>query len=238
MSSAEAAPLVRLNGVSKVYRTEEIETHALANVDLQIARGEYVSITGPSGSGKSTLLSILGLLDTPTAGECLYDGQPAHRLSVTQRAKLRNQYLGFVFQSFNLVDDLTVAANVALPLVYGGVSAAEHRKRAAEARGRVGMSHRANHFAPQLSGGEQQRVAVARAIVRDSAMLLADEPTGNLDSTNGQVVMELIGKLHAEGTTVCVVTHDARYAALAQRQIKLIDGRVTADPKRESQEEP
>ncbi len=223
-----SAPVVSLKAVSKVFYTEEVETHALSAIDLEVREGEYVAITGPSGSGKSTLLAILGLLDFPTAGTVAFGGDDVLRLSATDRAHLRNRRLGFVFQTFNIIGDLTIQENVALPLVYGGVPAKEHHDLAISALRRVGIEHRARHYPAQLSGGEQQRAAVARAIVRKSALLLADEPTGNLDSANGEVVMQLFDELNQAGTTICLVTHDARHAARASRQVRLIDGLINS----------
>lgn len=220
------APLIQLNGVRKVFFTDEVETHALADVHLEIREGEYVAINGPSGCGKTTLLSILGLLDTPSDGSYLLEDKPVANLSPADRARIRNRRIGFVFQAFNLIGDLTVAENVELPLTYRGMSGAERTKRVQQALERVGMSHRAKHYPVQLSGGQQQRVAVARAVVGDPAILLADEPTGNLDSTNGEAVMELLRTLNRAGATVCMVTHDPRYAKHADRSIHLFDGRV------------
>ncbi|MBV8518757.1 MAG: ABC transporter ATP-binding protein [Acidobacteria bacterium] len=219
-------PLIELRAVKKVFTTEEVETHVLSDVDLAIERGEYVSIAGPSGCGKSTLLSILGLLDTPTAGEYRFDGRGLDLLSPRELARVRNQQIGFIFQSFNLIGDLTVADNVALPLLYRNVPAAERRAAVDEALARVEMAHRAKHYPSQLSGGQQQRVAVARAIAGKPSILLADEPTGNLDSKNGAIVMQLIRDLHAGGATVCMVTHDPRYAEHADRTIQLFDGQL------------
>jgi putative ABC transport system ATP-binding protein len=222
--------LIRLRGVTKVFLTDEIETHALAGIHCDIERGEFVSISGPSGCGKSTLLAILGLLDTPTGGEYTLAGQPTAALSSDERAALRNREIGYIFQSFNLIGDLTVRENVELPLAYREGIAAQARKEAVhEALERVGMAHRLNHYPSQLSGGQQQRVAVARALVGRPHILLADEPTGNLDSRNGEAVMDLLRKLHAEGATVCMVTHDPRYADFAQRKLMLFDGRVIAE---------
>ncbi len=220
---------IRLEGVSKVFLTDEVETHALSNVHLEIQAGEYVSISGPSGCGKTTLLSILGLLDTPTEGAYQLDGQPVTNLTAAQRARVRNREIGFVFQAFNLIGDLTVSENVELPLTYRGMSASERRERVREALERVGMGHRTRHYPSQLSGGQQQRVAVARAIAGRPLMLLADEPTGNLDSKNGEVVMELLTELHREGATIVMVTHDPRYARHADRDIHLFDGQVIGD---------
>jgi putative ABC transport system ATP-binding protein len=222
-------PLIRLEGVTKVFYTDEVETHALDNINIEILRGEYVSIAGPSGCGKSTLLSILGLLDTPTEGRYTLNGRTATELSLTERARVRNREVGFVFQSFNLIGDLTVFENVELPLTYRGMRPQERKARVAAALERVGMAHRAKHLPSQLSGGQQQRVAVARAVCGEPSILLADEPTGNLDSKNGEAVMELLGELHRGGATICMVTHDARYASHAGRTIHLFDGRVVEE---------
>ena len=219
-------PLIQLQGVRKVFFTDEVETHALADVHLEIREGEYVAINGPSGCGKTTLLSILGLLETPSDGSYLLEDKPVANLSPAERARIRNRRIGFVFQAFNLIGDLTVAENVELPLTYRGMSGGERTKRVQQALEKVGMSHRAKHYPVQLSGGQQQRVAVARAVVGDPAILLADEPTGTLDSTNGEAVMELLRALHRAGATVCMVTHDPRYAKHADRSIHLFDGRV------------
>ena len=224
-----APTLIQLQGIKKVFYTDEVETHALADVHLGIKQGEYVAIAGPSGCGKTTLLSILGLLDTPTEGSYLLDNQPVANLSAADRARVRNRQIGFIFQAFNLIGDLTVYENVELPLTYRGLSGAERKKRVTEALERVGMSHRIKHYPAQLSGGQQQRVAVARAVAGDPAILLADEPTGNLDSSNGEAVMELLRELHRGGATICMVTHDPRYAAHADRTIELFDGRVVEE---------
>jgi len=218
--------LIQLDDLSKVFYTEEVETHALSGIHLDIKSGEFVSIAGPSGCGKTTLLSILGLLDSPTSGQYLLDGEPVANLSAGQRAKIRNQAIGFIFQAFNLIGDLTVYENVELPLTYRGMGGAERKERVHAALERVGMAHRMGHYPSQLSGGQQQRVAVARAIVGKPLILLADEPTGNLDSKNGNAVMDLLNELHAEGATICMVTHDPRYAHVAERQIHLFDGQV------------
>jgi putative ABC transport system ATP-binding protein len=223
------APLVRLDGVGKVFYTEEVETHALSEVHLEIQEGEYVSIAGPSGGGKTTLLSILGLLDSPSHGEYLLKGEPVANLTASQRARIRNREIGFIFQAFNLIGDLTVYENVELPLTYRGMSSSERKERVEEALERVQMSHRNNHYPAQLSGGQQQRVAVARAIAGKPAVLLADEPTGNLDSVNGEAVMSLLRELHEGGATICMVTHDPRYAEHAERSIHLFDGRIVED---------
>ena len=218
--------LIRLEGITKVFYTDEVETHALADVNLEIRDGEYVSIAGPSGSGKTTLLSILGLLDTPSSGEYMLANQQVANLSPADRARVRNRQIGFIFQAFNLIGDLTVAENVELPLTYRGMTAEERKSRVHASLDKVGMSHRANHYPSQLSGGQQQRVAVARAVAGDPAILLADEPTGNLDSQNSEAVMDLLRELHGGGATICMVTHDARYAQHADRVIALLDGRV------------
>jgi putative ABC transport system ATP-binding protein len=222
--------LIQIEGLTKVFYTDEIETHALSGVYLSIARGEYVAMSGPSGCGKSTLLSILGLLDTPTAGEYTLNGKAVANLNFAERSRIRNQEIGFIFQSFNLIGDLTVFENVELPLTYrSGMAASERRDRVTQALERVGMAHRVRHFPAQLSGGQQQRVAVARALAGTPSILLADEPTGNLDSRNGEAVMKLLAELHAEGATICMVTHDNRFAAHAQRQVHLFDGKVVAE---------
>jgi putative ABC transport system ATP-binding protein len=219
-------PLLSLKGIQKVFLTDEVETHALSDVHLEIARGEYVAIEGPSGCGKTTLLSILGLLDSPSGGEYLLDGESVAQLAAGDRARVRNRQIGFIFQAFNLIGDLTVFENVELPLTYRGMSAAERHERVNAALERVGMSHRTKHYPSQLSGGQQQRIAVARAVAGDPAILLADEPTGNLDSVNGEAVMELLRELHRNGATICMVTHDQRYAQHADRSVHLFDGRV------------
>jgi putative ABC transport system ATP-binding protein len=218
-SSNGFTPLICLNGVTKVFLTDEVETHALSGIHLDIRMGEYLSIAGPSGCGKSTLLSILGLLDTPSAGSYALKGNEVANLSFPERARIRNREIGFIFQSFNLIGDLTVYENVELPLTYRGMSASERKQFVTEALERVGMGHRAKHLPSQLSGGQQQRVAV----------LLADEPTGNLDSRNGEAVMDLLKELHAGGATICMVTHDARFAQHADRTVHLFDGRVVED---------
>ena len=218
--------LIRLQGIKKVFLTDEVETHALSEVHLEIKQGEYVAISGPSGCGKTTLLSILGLLDTASGGEYLLDGREVAGLDAAERARVRNRQIGFIFQAFNLIGDLTVYENVELPLTYRGMNAADRKTRVQNALERVGMSHRAKHYPAQLSGGQQQRVAVARAVAGDPAILLADEPTGNLDSTNGEQVMELLRELNRNGATICMVTHDPRYAQHADRGIYLFDGKV------------
>ena len=218
--------LLKLDGVTKVFFTDEVETHALAGVQMEIRKGEYVSIAGPSGCGKSTLLSILGLLDSPTNGQYLLNNRPVATLSASERARVRNREIGFIFQSFNLIGDLTVFENVELPLTYRGMKSSERKQRAEAALERVGMAHRAKHLPSQLSGGQQQRVAVARAVAGEPLILLADEPTGNLDSKSGEAVMDLLKELHSSGATICMVTHDPRYAAHAERSIHLFDGRI------------
>jgi putative ABC transport system ATP-binding protein len=221
--------LIHLDGVTKVFVTDEVETHALAGIHLEIKRGEYVAISGPSGCGKSTLLAILGLLDSPTDGKYVLNGNPVENLKLSERARIRNREIGFIFQAFNLIGDLNVYENVELPLTYRGMPAAERRKRVQESLERVGMSHRIKHYPAQLSGGQQQRVAVARALAGEPAILLADEPTGNLDSVNGEAVMDLLSELHRAGATICMVTHDPRYALFADRTVKLFDGRIVED---------
>ena len=221
--------LIKLDGVKKVFYTDEVETHALGGIHLNIQRGEYVSIAGPSGCGKSTLLSIFGLLDTPTSGEYWLNSKPVANLTMRERARTRNREIGFIFQNFNLIGDLSVFDNVELPLTYRGMPAVERRKRVHEALERVGMAHRAKHYPSQLSGGQQQRVAVARAVAGEPSILLADEPTGNLDSKNGEAVMDLLRELHRGGATLVMVTHDPRYAEYAERSIHLFDGQVVED---------
>jgi putative ABC transport system ATP-binding protein len=221
--------LIRLQGLSKVFYTDEVETHALSGIDLEIEEGDYVAIAGPSGCGKTTLLSIMGLLDSPTSGRYELAGHPVESLSARDRARIRNLQIGFIFQAFNLIGELTVFENVELPLTYRGMSSAERKRKVENALERVGISHRIRHYPAQLSGGQQQRVAVARAIVGDPLILLADEPTGNLDSQNGEAVMSLLKELHDGGATLCTVTHDHRYAQHARRTVNLFDGRVVAD---------
>ena len=219
-------PLIRLEGVSKVFFTDEVETHALSKVDLEVRDGEYVAISGPSGCGKSTLLSILGLLDTPTEGVYRLRGESVEKLKASQRARIRNRQIGFIFQAFNLIGDLTVFENVELPLTYRGMGKKERRERVETALERVGMTHRLKHYPAQLSGGQQQRVAVARALGGSPSVLLADEPTGNLDSKNGKAVMDLLGEVHESGSTICMVTHDPRFEAYAERIVRLFDGKI------------
>jgi putative ABC transport system ATP-binding protein len=222
-------PLLHLEGVTKVFTTDEVETHALAGIHLEINRGDYLSISGPSGCGKSTLLAILGLLDTPSDGRYVLNQTPVETLKMRDRARIRNREIGFIFQAFNLIGDLTVYENVELPLTYRNMPARERKMHCTEALERVGMSHRMKHYPSQLSGGQQQRVAVARALVGQPAILLADEPTGNLDSANGEAVMELLSDLHRSGATICMVTHDPRYARIADRNIRLFDGRIVEE---------
>jgi putative ABC transport system ATP-binding protein len=221
--------LIELEGIDKVFLADEVETHALSNIHLEVRKGEWLAIVGPSGSGKTTLLAILGMLDTPSAGRFLLDGRPVHDLSPRERAQVRNQQIGFIFQSFNLIGDLTVFENVELPLTYRGMPPAERKQRVENALARVGMAHRARHMPGQLSGGQQQRVAVARAVAGDPLILLADEPTGNLDSKNGQAVMKLLSELHHSGSTLIMVTHDPVYARLATRAVSLFDGRIVEE---------
>lgn len=225
----ESRPLIHLQGLSKVFYTEEVETHALSDIHLDITAGEFVSIAGPSGCGKTTLLSILGLLDSPTGGEYLLDGESVARLTASDRARIRNQAIGFVFQAFNLIGDLTVYENVELPLTYRGMPGAERKERVQAALERVGMAHRMSHYPSQLSGGQQQRVAVARAIVGKPLILLADEPTGNLDSTTGEEIMHALSKLNEEGQTIVLVTHEHDIAEYAKRQVHLRDGQLERD---------
>ncbi len=220
------ATLIRLDGVTKVFVTEEVETHALSGINMDIRKGEFLSIAGPSGCGKSTLLSILGLLDSPTEGSYHLKGHPVEGLSVAERARIRNREIGFIFQAFNLIGDLTVYENVELPLTYRSMPATDRKERVIQALEKVGMSHRMKHYPSQLSGGQQQRVAVARALAGSPSILLADEPTGNLDSTNGEAVMELLRELHKQGSTICMVTHDPRYAEVADRTVHLFDGLI------------
>ena len=222
-------PLLRLEGVTKVFTTDEVETHALSGVHMEIRPGEYVSIAGPSGCGKSTLLSLLGLLDSPTEGGYWLNGRPVESLKLGERARIRNREIGFIFQAFNLIGDLTVYENVELPLTYRGMPGAERKLRVMESLEKVGMSHRVKHYPSQLSGGQQQRVAVARALAGQPSILLADEPTGNLDSANSEAVMDLLRTLHGEGSTICMVTHDPRYANYAQRTVQMFDGRIVED---------
>jgi len=227
--TTDSTSLIKLEGVTKVFLTDEVETHALSGIHMDIKKGEYVSIAGPSGCGKSTLLSILGLLDTPSDGSYILNGRPVQGLTLPERARIRNREIGFIFQSFNLIGDLTVYENVELPLTYRGMPAGERKQRVTDALEKVGMGHRAKHLPSQLSGGQQQRVAVARALAGSPAVLLADEPTGNLDSKNGDAVMELLRSLHRAGSTIVMVTHDARFARNADRTIHVFDGRVVEE---------
>ena len=221
--------LLHLSDIRKIFLTDEVETHALAGVQMEIRKGEYVAIAGPSGCGKSTLLSIIGLLDSPTDGEYQLNGRSVASLSHNDRAYIRNQEIGFVFQAFNLIGDMTVYENVELPLTYRGMAGPERKRLIGQALERVGMAHRMKHYPAQLSGGQQQRVAVARAVAGEPSMLLADEPTGNLDSANGESVMSLLHELHQAGATICMVTHDPRYAAYADRTFQLFDGQVVEE---------
>lgn len=231
-------PLIRLQNVTKVFQTEDVETHALSKVHLEIRLGEFLSISGPSGCGKSTLLSILGLLDSPSTGSYWIRDEHVEDLSISQRTRIRNREIGFVFQAFNLIGDLTVFENVELPLTYRNMVSAERKERVEEVLERVGMAHRAKHYPAQLSGGQQQRVAVARALVGRPTILLADEPTGNLDSKNGEAVIALLGELNSEGATVCMVTHDPRYASMADRTVHLVDGRIVEPAETEAGTQP
>lgn len=223
-------PLIQIEALTKVFYTDEVETHALSGIHLTISKGEYVAMSGPSGCGKSTLLSIIGLLDTPSDGKYLLNNQAVENLNFGERSRIRNQEIGFIFQSFNLIGDLTVYENVELPLTYRqGMISSERKRRVQESLERVGMAHRMRHYPSQLSGGQQQRVAVARALAGSPSILLADEPTGNLDSKNGDAVMDLLKELHSEGATICMVTHDPRFAAHAEREVHLFDGKVIAE---------
>ena len=228
MSTANGT-VIAMESVKKVFFTDELETHALADIHLRIDKGEFVAISGPSGCGKSTLLAILGLLDSPTSGEYKLNGKPVSTLGLSDRTRIRNREIGFIFQSFNLIGDLTVYENVELPLTYRGMGSAERKQKVQAALERVGMTQRSKHYPAQLSGGQQQRVAVARALVGDPLILLADEPTGNLDSKNGDAVMDLLRELHQNGATICMVTHDPHYAGVADRTIHLFDGSIVED---------
>jgi len=230
----DQAALIELKQIGKVFLTDEVETYALAGIDLSIGRGEFVAIAGPSGCGKSTLLSILGLLDSPSEGDYTLNGKDVANLDHAERARIRNREVGFIFQSFNLIGDLTVFENVELPLTYRGMASTERKQRVEAALEKVGMSHRSKHYPSQLSGGQQQRVAVARALAGKPSILLADEPTGNLDSKNGEAVMQLLSELHQEGATICMVTHDDRFAGHAQRTVHLFDGKVAGEQEQES----
>ena len=218
--------MIKTVNLQKIFRTEEVQTLALTNVNIEVSEGEFVAIMGPSGCGKSTLLNILGLLDNPTAGEYYLNGTEVSRYTEAQRTDLRKGVIGFVFQSFNLIDELNVYENVELPLLYMGIPTAERKKRVEEALQRMGMMHRVKHFPQQLSGGQQQRAAIARAVVAGPKLILADEPTGNLDSKNGREVMELLQELHRDGTTIVMVTHSQHDADYADRIIHLFDGQV------------
>src|SRR5579863_5484906 len=229
-SMADAGTMISMENITKVFYTDEVETHALSGIHMQIQKGEYVSIAGPSGSGKSTLLALIGLLDSPSDGTYILNSQSVANLDISQRSRIRNREIGFIFQSFNLIGDLNVYENVELPLTYRGMPSAERKQRVIEALERVGMSHRIKHYPSQLSGGQQQRVAVARALVGSPSILLADEPTGNLDSKNGDAVMDLLRELHSNGATICMVTHDPRYAHHAERTIHLFDGKIVGEP--------
>ena len=235
-SSAAGQSLIHLEGVTKVFYTDEVETHALAGIHLDILKGEYIAIAGPSGCGKSTLLSILGLLDSPSDGIYTLNGKSVEDLTLSERTRIRNREIGFIFQAFNLIGDLTVYENVELPLTYRGMPATERKQRVQESLEKVGMAHRIKHYPSQLSGGQQQRVAVARALGGKPSVLLADEPTGNLDSKNGEQAMELLRNLHREGATICMVTHDPRYARHAQRSVRLFDGRIVDESTAEAGE--
>jgi putative ABC transport system ATP-binding protein len=227
--TASPDALIHMEGIRKVFYTDEVETHALSEIHLDIRKGEYVAIAGPSGSGKSTLLAIMGLLDTPTHGQYRLNGKAVEDIGPSERARIRNREIGFIFQSFNLIGDLTVYENVELPLTYRGMSSADRKQRVHQSLERVGMSHRTRHYPAQLSGGQQQRVAVARALAGSPSILLADEPTGNLDSRNAESVMELLKELHREGATICTVTHDPRFSRHADRTIHVFDGRIVEE---------
>jgi putative ABC transport system ATP-binding protein len=221
--------VIGISNLGKVFQTEDIETHALSGIDLDIQQGDFLAILGPSGSGKTTLLAIMGLMDRPTSGQLAWRGRDVSHLDDDALSRLRNEQVGFIFQSYNLIGDLSVEQNVELPLVYRRMPERERRSRAAEALARVGMAHRARHRPGQLSGGQQQRVAVARALVGQPSILLADEPTGNLDSTNGAAIMDLVEELHAAGSTICMVTHNLEFARRARRTLRLIDGRIVEE---------
>ncbi len=227
--NSTAQALIRLENISKVFLTDEVETRALNGINLEIKNGEFVSIAGPSGCGKSTLLSILGLLDSPNEGTYWIHTDEVENLSLSDRTRIRNREIGFVFQAFNLIGDLTVYENVELPLTYRSMGGAERKQRVNDVLERVQMAHRMKHYPSQLSGGQQQRVAVARALVGQPAILLADEPTGNLDSKNSEAVMDLLRQLHADGATICMVTHDPRYASIADRTVHLLDGSIVEE---------
>lgn len=225
-------PIIKLTGLTKVFHTDEVETHALSGINLEVMQGEFVAISGPSGCGKSTLLSLLGLLDTPSSGEYYLNGNHVENLTFSERARIRNREIGFIFQSFNLIGDLTIAENVELPLKYRHMPAGERKERVASALEKVGMSHRTKHHPAQLSGGQQQRVAVARALAGDPATLLADEPTGNLDSKNGEAVMDLLTKLHAEGSTIVMVTHNPEFFHYTERVVQMMDGKISSEERK------
>src|ERR1700722_12109261 len=229
MIDTERRQLIHLEDVSKMFVTDDMETHALLSIHLDVRQGEYISISGPSGCGKSTLLAILGLLDSPSGGSYTLNGKSVQGLKLSERARIRNREIGFIFQAFNLIGDLTVYENVELPLTYRGMPGSERKQKVHAALERVGMGHRVKHYPSQLSGGQQQRVAVARALAGDPSILLADEPTGNLDSANGEAVMDLMRELHRGGATICMVTHDPRYARCADRSIHMFDGRVVEE---------
>lgn len=226
--------LIKMQGVSKIFFTDELETHALSAIDLEIRKGEYLAIAGPSGCGKSTLLAILGLLDSPTEGNYSLNGHPVSSLKLIDRSRIRNREIGFIFQAFNLIGDLTVFENVELPLTYRGMASGERKEKVQRALERVEMAQRSKHYPAQLSGGQQQRVAVARALVGDPLILLADEPTGNLDSKNGDAIMDLLKEVHQNGATICMVTHDPRYAEHAERSVHLFDGKITQETRNDS----
>ena len=228
--SLQKTQLIKMESVTKIFRTEDVETHALSDIQLEIQRGQYISISGPSGCGKSTLLSVLGLLDSPSSGKYFLNGRDVSQITPAERTRIRNREIGFVFQAFNLIGDLTVYENVELPLTYRNMGSAERKQKVEHALERVGMAHRSKHFPAQLSGGQQQRVAVARALVGDPLILMADEPTGNLDSQNSEAVMQLLSDLHQNGATICLVTHDPRYSRFADRTIHLFDGRIVDVP--------
>ncbi|MGH9482087.1 MAG: ABC transporter ATP-binding protein [Terriglobales bacterium] len=233
--ASELPNVITLKDLTKVFYTDEVETHALSGIHLEIRAGEFVAIGGPSGCGKSTLLSILGLLDTATRGEYTLNNHPVANLNLGERSRIRNREIGFIFQSFNLIGDLSVYENVELPLTYRGMPSSERKQRCQAALERVGMAHRARHLPSQLSGGQQQRVAVARALVGKPSILLADEPTGNLDSKNGDAVMDLLHELHEGGATICMVTHDPRFARYADRTVHLFDGQIVDESQAQEQ---
>jgi len=229
MQRSGGQSLIQLENITKVFQSDEIETHALSGIHLDIHKGEFVSVSGPSGCGKSTLLSILGLLDSPSSGIYLLNNQPVQALTYSERSRIRNREIGFIFQSFNLIGDLTVYENVELPLTYRDMPHGERKERVEQALEKVGVVHRVHHYPSQLSGGQQQRVAVARALAGKPLILLADEPTGNLDSRNGEAVMGLLRQLHREGATICMVTHNERFARSADRAVHMFDGKITEE---------